>query len=227
MFIPSWGRTHFDIWFGWSTTRLNHLGCISILNSTNCLCPFRKGCFLWWWLLNSSHKVNITTIKSPFRLGRCFVGFIFSNHLTIICEHVCAFRILQLCITAFPSFGHALKQWMNVSAVRLEQKSTSLKLTVCPLTIGRAPKGKACLPTTNFQGRAVSFREGISTEGWLPLKMSHQIRRPYSIYFEASSHLFWGGGDIEDKRQQGHKIPCFELKSTEPRQFSWGQYTLR
>ena len=30
------------------------------------------------------------------------------------------------------------------------------------LKIGRNPKGEACLPTIHFQGRAVSFREGIS-----------------------------------------------------------------
>ena len=45
-----------------------------------------------------------------------------------------------------------------------------LKLTASlPLKIGRTPIGKACIPTIHFQGRAVSFREGIFFEGGMML----------------------------------------------------------
>lgn len=158
MFIPSWGRTHFDIS---STTRLNHLGCISILNMTNCLChlcPFRKGCFLWWCLLKFSHKVNITATKSLFLLDKYFVGFIFSNHMTIICKHVCAFRILQSVL--------GLWGWMNpqnplyYGFPKLWSRSKTMNECI-PCAFG----AKIILPETNslpLDNRPGPKRKGLS-----------------------------------------------------------------
>ncbi len=50
-------------------------------------------------------------------------------------------------------------------------RNTPWKFNSSPLKIGRAPKGKACLPTIIFEGRAVSFREGKSTKQWWQLEI--------------------------------------------------------
>ena len=54
------------------------------------------------------------------------------------------------------SHGCAISLTNRRAHTWVEDMLTSLKLT-CPLKIGRNPKGKDCLPTIHFQGRAVSF----------------------------------------------------------------------
>ena len=54
-----------------------------------------------------------------------------------------------------------LSLFLSKTSVKAPNMSFTLPETnSSPLKIGQAPKGKPSLPTNNFQGRAVSFREG-------------------------------------------------------------------